>query len=49
MAKPSIKKIMQETPGASRREALAKSQRDAEATRAGQAGRRNRLPRKGQK
>jgi len=34
MAKPSIKKIMQETPGASRREALAKSQRDAEATRA---------------
>jgi hypothetical protein len=46
MAKPSIKKIMQETPGARRREALAKSQRDAEATR---AGRRNRLPRKGQK
>ncbi len=44
MAKPSIKKIMQETPGASRREALAKSARDAEATR---AGRRNRLPRKG--
>ncbi len=34
MAKPSIKKIMQETPGARRREALAKSQRDAEATRA---------------
>ncbi len=33
MAKPtSIKKIMQETPGASRREALAKSKRDAEAT-----------------
>jgi hypothetical protein len=49
MAKPSIKKIMQETPGASRREALAKSKRDAEATRARQAGRRNRLPRKGQK
>jgi len=34
MAKPSIKKIMQGTPGASRREALAKSARDAEATRA---------------
>jgi hypothetical protein len=46
MAKPSIKKMMQGTPGASRREALAKSARDAEATR-GEAGRRNRLPRKG--
>ncbi len=47
MAKPtSIKKMMQETPGAPRREALAKSARDAEATR-GEAGRRNRLPRKG--
>ncbi len=46
MAKPtSIKKMMQGTPGASRREGLAKSARDAEATRA----RRNRLPRKGQK
>jgi hypothetical protein len=33
MTKPtSIKKIMQGTPGASRRDALAKSQRDAEAT-----------------
>ncbi len=41
--KPSIKKMMKQTPGASRREALAKSARDAE------AGRRNRLPRKGQK
>jgi hypothetical protein len=48
MAKPSIKKIMQETPGASRHEALAKSRRDAETT-GGEAGRRNRLPRKGQK
>ncbi len=38
MAKPtSIKKIMQETPGASRRDALAKSKRDAEATRAKRA------------
>jgi hypothetical protein len=43
--KPSIKKIMRETPGASRREALAKSARDAEATRA----RRNRFLTKGQK
>ncbi len=34
MAKPSIKKMMRETPGASRRDALAKSQRDADATRA---------------
>jgi hypothetical protein len=32
MAKPSIKKMMRETPGASRREALAKSKRGAEAT-----------------
>ncbi len=38
MAKPtSIKKMMQETPGAPRREALAKSARDAEATRAKRA------------
>jgi hypothetical protein len=42
MAKPSIKKMMQETPGASRREALAKSARDAEATRARRARARKR-------